>query len=361
MTSLQVLDIHHSVVVYEDRQCERRRAGGTDTMCTFLPAHLAGCQPIGLPRAEPELPIGIVPIRDRCARTSSGFAAANWQPRSKEPVPRLSTRMRSLRRGETVMDARDIYGRSASLRLGLRTARALTGYSEFVLNDAVARFALPSHRGVVVPNRVQIDDAVEPEPVELPFDRFVLAMGRVVEKKGFDLLIDAFSQIADRHPAVGLVIGGDGAARKVLHEKVRSSGLEGRVVLPGRFSRGNVRWATSRASAFVLPSRVEPFGIVVLEAMVAGLPVIVSGHGGAVEIVRDGVDGLVVDPVDRQALGAAIDRLLSNGAERERLIGAGRERVRSFEWPVITREYLGLYDQVRDTRAARGGNRARVV
>ena len=59
---------------------------------------------------------------------------------------------------------------------------------------------------------------------------------------------------------MGLVIGGEGDARQALQQQVKAAGLEGRVVLPGRFSRGNVRWATSTASAFVLSSRVEPFG-----------------------------------------------------------------------------------------------------
>jgi glycogen(starch) synthase len=251
--------------------------------------------------------------------------------------------------GETVMDDHDIYERSTSLRLGLRfglrTARTVTGCSQFTLDDA-ARFGLRSGDGVVVPNGVEVDDAVEPVAVELPLRRFVLAMGRVVEKKGFDLLIDAFDVVAEGHPDVGLVIGGDGAARATLMEQVKRLGLEGRVLLPGRFSRGNVRWATESASAFVLPSRVEPFGIVVLEAMAAGLPVVVSSRGGAGEIVRDGVDGLVVDPFDRTALASAIGRVISDGAERDRFIASGRERVLAYDWPLITQRYVKIYEDV---------------
>jgi glycogen synthase len=114
------------------------------------------------------------------------------------------------------------------------------------------------------------------------------------------------------------------------------------VAFPGRLNRANVRWATDNASAFVLPSRVEPFGIVVLEAMAAGLPVVVSARGGASEIVRDGVDGLVVDPFDRDALASAIDSVLSDTEQRKRLITAGRERVGNFDWPLITHRYLEI-------------------
>jgi glycogen synthase len=259
--------------------------------------------------------------------------------------------------GETVMDDNDIYEHSTSLRLGLRaglrTADVVTGCSQFTLDDAVARFGLPPAEGVVVPNGVDLHDDAEPVPLELPFKRFVLAYGRMVEKKGFDLLIDGFRRLADRHPDVGLVIGGDGSARPALTEQIERLGLTARVILPGRLSRGQVTWATRHASAFVLPSRVEPFGIVVLEAMDAGLPVIVSSHGGASEIVRHGVDGLVVDPFDPDALASALDQILADPGAAEGFITAGRARSAEFGWEPITDLYVALYGQALSTDRAR--------
>jgi glycogen(starch) synthase len=248
------------------------------------------------------------------------------------------------------MDDHDIYDRSMSLRLGLRfglrTASAVTGCSQFVLADAVTRFGLPRDTGVVVPNGVEIDDTTVPGAVDLPFDRFVLAMGRVVEKKGFDLLIDAFRMVSQTDSDLGLVIGGDGAARPELERQVAAAGLEKRVVLPGRFSRANVRWALSHAAAFVLPSRVEPFGIVVLEAMAADVPVIVSSRGGATEIVRDDIDGVVVDPTDRSALAAAIESVVRDTERRDGLVASARERVHEFDWPLIANRYVQIYEDV---------------
>jgi glycogen synthase len=247
------------------------------------------------------------------------------------------------------MDDNDIYEHSTSLRLGLRaglrTADVVTGCSQFTLDDAVARFGLRPADGVVVPNGVDLRDRAEPVPLELPFSRFVLAYGRMVEKKGFDLLIDGFRRLADRHPDVSLVIGGDGSARPALTEQIERLGLTGRVILPGRLSRGQVTWATRHASAFVLPSRVEPFGIVVLEAMDAGLPVVVSSHGGAGEIVRHGIDGLVVDPFD-------LDALADPGAT-EGFIAAGRARSSEFSWEAITDRYVALYGKAMATANSR--------
>ncbi len=251
--------------------------------------------------------------------------------------------------GETLMDDHDIYAHSVLLRMGLRAgvrrARITTGCSQFVLDDAETRFGLAAGTGVVVPNGVDLKESSQPVPLELPFERFILAMGRVVEKKGFDLLIDAFGLLSAAHPDVGLLIGGDGAARADLQRRASELGLSERVVLPGRFTRGHVVWATKRAEAFVLPSRIEPFGIVVLEAMRAATPVIVSSRGGAQEIVRHGTEGLAVDPFDSKALARAIQSVLEDHHAARRRAAAASTRVRDFDWSLITRRYVDLYRQ----------------
>jgi glycosyltransferase involved in cell wall biosynthesis len=249
--------------------------------------------------------------------------------------------------GETVMDDNDIYTHSSSLRLGLRAglklAKAVTGCSQFTIDDAVVRFGLSPRDAIVIPNGVEPGDSEDLSPLDLPFAEFVLGLGRVVENKGFDLLVDAFHELAERHPPLGLVIGGEGRARPALLAKIHDLGLMDRVNLPGNLSRGQVAWAMSHASAFVLPSRIEPFGIVVLEAMNAGVPVVISARGGAAEIVRDNIDGLVVDPFDSRAMAAALERLLRDTEERRRLAESAKDRVKSYEWTEVTKRYLAIY------------------
>lgn len=252
--------------------------------------------------------------------------------------------------GETVMDDRDVYDRSLTLRLGLRfglrRAKAVTACSSFVLADAYRRFGLPEGRGRVVPNGVDLAGDAVLTPLSVPFDRFVLGLGRVVRKKGFDLLLDAFARLAPQRPGLGLVVGGDGPERDALAERVRELGLEDRVLLPGSLSRAQVAWAMANADVFVLPSRVEPFGIVVLEALRARKPVVVSAHGGATEIVRDEREGLVADPFDADALAAAIARTLEESALRERLTRAGEARVRAYDWPLVADRYRSIYRSI---------------
>jgi glycogen(starch) synthase len=163
-----------------------------------------------------------------------------------------------------------------------------------------------------------------------------------VPKKGFDLLLDAFARIAPDHPDVGLVIGGVGPARDDLMRRATAVGLANRVSFPGVMTRGEIAWAMSAKDVFVLPSRVEPFGIVVLEALRAGCPVIVSARGGAPEIVRDGIDGLVIDPIQTEALSTSVARILTDRRLAQRLGASGHARAAEFDWHSITTRYRDL-------------------
>jgi glycogen(starch) synthase len=251
--------------------------------------------------------------------------------------------------GETVMDDHDIYDHSLTLRqalrVGLRRAAAVTGCSQFVLDDARRRFGLDMSKARVVFNGVDIEET-PPTPVELPFDRYVLALGRVVRKKGFDLLLDAFADAAGAQEDVGLVVGGEGPERDALIRHAANLDIANRVHMPGKLSRGAVATVMSNAELFVMPSRVEPFGIVALEAWRAGIPAIVTSRGGAGEFVEHGVSGIVVDPFDRTALASAIASLLGAPRERASLADAARKRLPAFSWAATTDHYEGLYREI---------------
>lgn len=251
--------------------------------------------------------------------------------------------------GETLMDDHDVFDRSVALRTGLRVAlrraAAVTGCSQFVLDDAVRRFGLRPGSGRVIFNGV---DLSEPPAgaVDVPFERYVLGLGRVVWKKGFDLLIDAFAEARGDLPGVGLVLAGGGSYRARLEERARRLGVDGRVHFAGALDRSRVAAVMAAASAFVLPSRLEPFGIVVLEAWRAGCPVVASRIGGTTEFVTDGVDGLVVDPHDTAELAGALTRLLTEDQLRRALVDNAALAVKDFDWSVVAGRYQEVYADV---------------
>jgi glycogen synthase len=251
--------------------------------------------------------------------------------------------------GETLMDDQDIYERSTTLRVGLRLAlrhaSAVTACSAFVLEDARSRFGLPPAKGLVIFNGV---DGIETNGNEMsiPFQRYILGLGRVVQKKGFDLLIDAFSLVAQGRPEVGLVIAGDGAARGELESQAIRLGLRDRVLFTGSLRRAQVASVLSRADLLVVPSRLEPFGIVALEAWHAGVPLVMSSRGGASEFVEDGVSARLVDPYDSRQLSQAIESLLDSRDLRRELIRSGRQEVAKFGWSTLTSQYEREYERV---------------
>lgn len=246
--------------------------------------------------------------------------------------------------GETFMDADDVFGASAFLRAALtrslRRARAVTACSAYVRDDLERRFGLAAGRGVVVPNGIDLDEPAGAPPDWLP-ERYVLAVGRLVQPKGFDLLLDAFAR-ADL-PGVQLVLGGDGPERAALARQAERLGIAGRVSLPGRLTRPDVVATAERALAFVVPSRVEAFGIVVLEGWRAGVPVVVTSHGGPPEFVEDGRTGLVVDPFDSDALARALERLAADPEFAAHLGAAGRAEAARYPWSGVAAGYAALY------------------
>lgn len=146
----------------------------------------------------------------------------------------------------------------------------------------------------------------------------LLAVGRLVEEKGFDLLIDAFSRIAHMVPDWDLVIVGDGVQRVKLEAYVRHLGLGDRVFLPG--SVGNVGDWYSAADVYVLSSRHEGFPNTLAEALASGLPVVsFDCLAGPSDIIRNGVDGLLVPHLDVSALAEALLLLMRDNVLRAQM------------------------------------------
>ena len=266
------------------------------------------------------------------------------------------------------MDDTDLFDVSwvmqRSLRAGLHTASAVTACSSFTMDDSIARFGLEPGRGIVIPNAVVLEGVeAEPEPTPGPLASlgdtpYVLALGRVVEKKGFDLLLAGYAAMDPAERTADLVIGGSGAALEDLEAQAEESGVADQIHFVGRLTREQVATAMAGATVFVMPSRLEPFGIVALEGWRAETAVVATSRGGAPEFIRDGTDGFLVDPFDTAAVARVLATVLNDATLRQKVAAAGRARVEEFTWPIITEQYRTLYRSVLDGRSARQRRKA---
>jgi glycosyltransferase involved in cell wall biosynthesis len=176
----------------------------------------------------------------------------------------------------------------------------------------------------------------------------VLFVGRLVERKGVGHLIEAIARLGPTGPRLEIV--GEGPERPRLEALAQRLGVASRVVFRGKIPPDELQASYARAAVCVLPSVLdargdtEGLGVVLLEAMNHGTPVIASRVGGIPDIVEDGVSGLLVPPGDADALAAAVQRLGDDPALARRLGEAGRRRLREqFSWRAIVQRWLDLY------------------
>jgi glycosyltransferase involved in cell wall biosynthesis len=193
-----------------------------------------------------------------------------------------------------------------------------------------------NRRTVIIPNPVP---AVRPAATART--RTILAAGRLEWQKGFDLLIDAFARVAPDFTGWRLVIAGEGSLRADLQRRIEASGMMDRVHLAGFVA--DMMGLYQQASLFVLSSRFEGFPNVLCEAMAAGLPVIAADcPSGPGDIVRNNVDGLLVEPEDGEALAAALRRLLGSETERQRLAAEACKVVERFSSAAVVARWQEL-------------------
>jgi L-malate glycosyltransferase len=200
-------------------------------------------------------------------------------------------------------------------------------------------------KSLVIPNQVNTDyfmpaDRVPDKP---PFRLFALA--HLTAEKGMDVLIRAMQLLLQQADcACRLRIGGEGKERKRLEQMTRDAGLTAYIHFTGRLSQEEVRQEMQQAHAFVHPSLMESFGIVLLEAMACGLPVIATRSGGPEQIIRPEL-GLLCERDNAQALAHSIQGLKSN--YHAYVADHIRAHIIShYGTRAISRQYLEVYQRI---------------
>ncbi|HEV2750125.1 MAG TPA: glycosyltransferase family 4 protein [Gemmatimonadales bacterium] len=233
------------------------------------------------------------------------------------------------------------------VRWALNTSDQVVAISSYTAREIKRVSDVPVR---VIPYTVGLPTVAPPSPAARRDGGFrVLFVGRLVERKGVAELIEGVRRLSPTLD-VRLDVIGDGPERARLEALVREGGLGDRVTLRGRVSAAELRAAYGAADAFALPSILdsrsdtEGLGVVLLEAMSYGVPVIGSDIGGIPDIIVDGETGLLVPPGNPAALAAALRRLAAERGLAVRLGSAGREHVRNdFSWESIVAQWEECY------------------
>jgi phosphatidyl-myo-inositol alpha-mannosyltransferase len=183
----------------------------------------------------------------------------------------------------------------------------------------------------------------------------ILFVGRFNEKrKGFKYLLRAFSIVSREMPNVRLIVVGRGKDKG--YQRYLRKNAVGNVIFAGYVSDNDISRYYASADVFCAPSiGGESFGIVLLEAMAAGKAVVASNINGYSAVVSDGVDGILAEPRNEQALAQSLIRALTDVDLRRRLGACGRDKAMDFSWEKVSRRVLNYYEQVVQQKAEREG------
>jgi phosphatidylinositol alpha-mannosyltransferase len=214
------------------------------------------------------------------------------------------------------------------------------------VSEAAASFlrrALPGAVLEIVPNGVDLARFSGAVPrADLPAGRRILWVNRLDAQKGFPIALAAFSKVLVEVPEATLVVVGEGKDREAL--KLLTGPVLARVEMRGAVPNEQVPSYLAAGDVFVSPAvGQESFGIALVEAMAAGLPVVATDIPGYREVVSNDVEGLLVPPRDPEALAAGLVRVLGSPELAARLGGAGQERARTFDWPIVVDRLEVLY------------------
>ncbi|BCK56600.1 glycosyltransferase [Nocardia wallacei] len=218
----------------------------------------------------------------------------------------------------------------------------------------LARLGLPTTRASVVPCGVDLRRFVPGPRPERAAGHRLLAVGRLVPRKGFDTAILALPEL----PGAELLIAGgspsggleDDAEAERLRDIARRCGVADRVRLLGPVSRDDMPALMRSADLVLCTPWYEPFGMVALEAMACGTPVVASAVGGLLDTVLDGVTGRLVPPRDSDRLAETVAEILADDEQRAAMGHAGHRRARSrYSWDRIAADTLRVYHSVQPT------------
>jgi len=220
--------------------------------------------------------------------------------------------------------------------------------------EVCGHFQVPDRKVEIIPNAIDLSKyqgsvdrwAVRARYGIQPHEKLVLCVGRLVPQKGIEYLLHAVPILARRRPDAKFIIVGDGWYRDHLEWIANSTGQRWRITFTGFISDADLVSLTKSADALVVPSVYEPFGIVALEGMAAGVPVVASQVGGLTEFIQHDRTGVLVYPRNPESIAWGVEHVLSNPDHARWLTQNAAEIVqKTYGWEAIAKRTSRVYEE----------------
>ncbi len=194
-------------------------------------------------------------------------------------------------------------------------------------------------KATVIPNSV----AFYPEQTSMCENKYIISVGRLSEQKGYDLLIKAWEQIASKYPDWKLIIYGEGEEHDILNKEIEKRHLQNSFIIKKPVQ--NIIDKYLESSFYVLSSRFEGFGLVLIEAMACGLPCIAFNcPNGPADIIKDGVDGMLTENGSIEGLAKAMELLIDSPSTRQEMGKMARQNVLRYTPDIIMQKWVSLFE-----------------
>ena len=279
------------------------------------------------------------------------------------PAARLLASL-NMARTVLVIHAKEVREQPDLARAAVTWADAIVTVSDFSRDLAIEVGADPGRITIIHPG-------VTPPPVspmrlsDRAGEPTIVTVARIgAPHKGHDVALAAMERIRARIPGARWIMVGDGSLRDEMRRCAGARGLADTVSFPGALTDAEVHARLGGAHVFCLLSRQPPgaaagegFGIAYVEAGAHGLPVVAGNVPGVVDAVRNGINGVLVDPTDPDAAATAIERLLLDRIYAQQLADAGRARSLELAWPLVVERYRRVIDAVLNAPPCRGAVR----
>lgn len=234
-------------------------------------------------------------------------------------------------------------------RFVYHTATHLAANSMASAQDVHQVFGVPPSKCRVFHNSLADPEETFSLSPELPITGRIICVGRFDHSKGQDVLIKALSTLQKKVPSAHIEFIGEGPSQNFCKQLACQLGILEKCTFSGRVTHNEVLKRMSTSVVTVVPSRNEAFGLVNIESMAVGTPVVASEVGGIPEIVRNGLDGMLVPPENADALASALKTLLTDiHLRREMRVNARQQFLSKFELSHAVREQANWFERILD-------------